>query len=45
MLLSHRQTLDGHMVVDVSSTSIGCVQYDLDIRGILAPDVLNADIG
>ena len=45
ILPSHRQTLDRNMVVGVSFTSISCVQYDHDICGIAAPDILNANIG
>jgi hypothetical protein len=42
---SHRQPLDRYMVVRVSSCSISCVQYNLDIRGITPPDILDANVG
>ena len=45
MLLSHGQTLNGNMVVGMSSAPVSCVQYDLDIRRVSAPNILDANIG
>jgi len=45
ILPSHRQTLDGNMVVGVSCTLIRCVQCYHDIRGISAADILDTNIG